>query len=195
MLRATLTCLAAKVRFTHPFDSHYVPGQGEGEPDIGEFTKLPNGDDLETGVMAAPHLANQVLPYEEIWHELNPNLGSVDKTVNSDNNNASWILESVDQPTPISEGPVVKSYYAKTGRYFLALRRVDRANPPSLQFSAVRQDWDVDSNEWITKYSIGDAQGIFRIGQISVQSQTWKVGDTVTVPSQQEACVVRAIAR
>ena len=176
--------IQVKVKFTHPYDSHYVAGQGEGEPDIGEFTKLPNGDDLETGVMAAPHLDGKVLPYAEVWHELDPS---------SSSSISAWILDSVDQPITAEEGSIITTYYGKAGRFFLALRQVKRTNPETLSFSAIRQDWNADEGQWATKYNIGDVQGMFTLGEDSGADKAWKVGDKVTVGPQNEVCTVRAV--
>lgn len=178
-----------KVEFTHPYDSHYVEDQEEGAPDIGEFSKLPNGDDLETGVMAATHLGGKILPYEEVWRELDPSSGSA----GSDAYGSSWILESTGRSKTAEDGTAIKSYYGKVGKYFLALRSVKRSNPSSLKFSAIRQDWNADEAEWVTKYKIGDVDGIFVLSKDLSAESAWKVGDEVTVGPSEEVCVVKAV--
>lgn len=172
-----------KIEFTHPYDSHYVAGQEEGAPDIGTFTRLPNGDDLETGVMPAPHLDGKIMPYEEIWHELDPGVAS---------NEVAWILESVDADA--AANVTTKSHYAKIGKYFLALRQTQSKTPLSRTYSAVRQDLtDAASGTWATTYEIGDVQGMLTLGAEEVAATAWKVGDKVTVGPQKETCIVRAL--
>jgi len=182
-----------KVKFTHPLDSHYVAGQDEEEPDVGEFTKLPNGDDLETGVMAAPHLGGQTMPYEEIWRELDPRLDLFG--VSGGSRASSWILESVEQPKTGEVATLTKSYYAKAGKFFLALRQVTIANPSSISVSAIRQEWDADKRAWDTKYKIGNVEGMLDLSQGAADSQAdWKVGDEITIAISKEVCTVRSIA-
>lgn len=190
-MKSDYDTLQVKVKFTHPLDSHYVAGEEEGEPDIGEFTKLPNGDDLETGVMAAPHMGGKVMPYEEIWRELDPGVGSTG--CDSDHKDFSWILESVDQPGGAETSSLSKSYYAKGGKFFLALRQVNIASPPSVSVSAIRQDWDSGKSAWITKYRIGDVDGMFSISSGVDGEGSWIVGDEVKVGPGGERCIVRSL--
>lgn len=154
------------------------------------FTELPNGDELETGVMPAPHLGGQVLPYEEVWHQLNPTRNSSGGAKGS----VSWILESVDGSRPVDEGVTIKSYYAKTGRYYLALRRREDASRSSLTFSAVRQDWDDAESRWTTKYEIGNVHGMLVMGEDVGSEGEWVAGDQVTIGPENEACVIRSVA-
>ncbi|KAK5046054.1 hypothetical protein LTR84_008511 [Exophiala bonariae] len=180
-----------KVKFTHPLDSHYVAGEEEGEPDIGEFTKLPNGDDLETGVMTAPHLGGKIMPYEEIWRELDPGVGQAGD--GSDGKTSSWILESVDPSSDAEATRLSKSYYARGGKFFLALRQVNITSPPSISVSAIRQDWDADKSAWVTKYAIGNVDGLFSLGTGTDGAGDWKVGDEVKIGLEGERCIVRAL--
>ncbi|KAF7592008.1 hypothetical protein BBP40_000788 [Aspergillus hancockii] len=95
----------ATVRFSHIIDSTGVYG-----PDEGIFTKLPNGDDLETGTMACAHIDGQLAPYEEIWRNLPaPQPGSI-----------SWTLYSADNGG--------KSFMGKIGGYYLVLREREARN-------------------------------------------------------------------
>lgn len=179
-----------KVKFTHPFDSHYVRDQEEQEPDIGEFSKLPNGDDLETGVMAAPHLDNKIMPYEEVWHELDPGQGPAA----TNNGSSAWVIESVDEAWTTKEGTPTKSHYAKAGKYFLGLRRMKPVNSSSLAFSAIRQEWSADEGKWTTIYKIGDVDGMFVQSEGEDANKPWKEGDKVEVGPRKEMCIVRSIA-
>lgn len=181
------------MKFTHPLDSHYVAGEEEGEPDIGEFTKLPNGDDLEEGVMAAPHLDGKIMPYQEIWRELDPGVVSTDGD-GGDGKACSWILESIDQPSTVEATTTSKSYYAKGGKYFLALRQVQTTSPPSISVSAIRQDWDSEKLAWSTKYTIGNVDGMVNLSSEAIVDGGWKVGDEVKVGSGGERCIVRSLA-
>ncbi|KEF51601.1 uncharacterized protein A1O9_12236 [Exophiala aquamarina CBS 119918] len=181
-----------KVKFTHPLDSHYVAGQEEEEPDVGEFTKLPNGDDLETGIMGAPHLGGKIMPYEEVWRELDPQLDL--SGVSGRSKTSSWILESVDQPSTKGDPTVTKSYYAKAGNFFLALRQVTIARPSSISVSAIRMEWDTEKLSWNTKYKIGNVDGMFDLSQEAADGDGfWKVGDEVKVGLAKEICTVRSI--
>lgn len=186
------------MKFTHPLDSHYAVDQDEEEPDVGEFTKLPNGDDLETGVMAAPHLGGKIMPYEEVWRELDPRLDLAgsdggDGSSSSSRKPGSWILESIDQPTASDDSVFTKSYYAKAGTFFLALRQVKDASASSLSFSAIRQEWEPDTLSWTTKYKIGNVDGMFDLAKEADGDRVWAVGDKVTVGFERELCIVRAI--
>lgn len=180
------------MKFTHPLDSHYVVGQGEEEPDVGEFTKLPNGDDLETGVMAASHLGGKIIPYEEIWRELDPYYDLVG--VGGGGRTSSWILESVDQSNTGEGSTLTKSFYAKAGKFFLALRQVTISIPSSISVSAIRQEWDAGKRAWNTKYKIGNVEGMFDLNQEAAGGdRDWKVGDEITVGLSNEFCTVRSI--
>jgi hypothetical protein len=165
---------AGKVEFTHPIDSHCKkPGdEGEGHADVGDFTKLPNGDDLETGEMAAPHMGGRVMPYEEIWRELDDDLS-----------NEAWILEGTDETQ--------KTFYGRVGGYFLALQRHTQPNTEVYQYSAVRED--LQDSEWHRKYAVGDVSAILTAGAISGVAG-WHVGKEVQLGNG-ERYLVRALSQ
>lgn len=129
----------ALIRFTHSIDSRGFYGT-----DQGEFSKLPNGDDLEIGSMPAPHLGGKIVPYEEIWHEFPaPPPGSV-----------SWILESSDG----------KTFMGKIGGDFIALAEKSSGVEG---FAAVKEQTDSATKNWSTVYSTGPSESLQRMSKIS----------------------------
>lgn len=83
-----------KILFTHKLDSQ----NSFGIADCGAFLALPNGDELETGVMPRPDLpAAPVRDYEEVWRGLSFSLmeGS---------SGLSFVLKSVSGDMDLSEG-------------------------------------------------------------------------------------------
>lgn len=116
------------VEFTHEIDS-----RGYTAPDLGIFTKLPNGDDLEVGEMPRPEKDNMVTPYEEIWHEFPaPPKDSV-----------SWIVRN-DSPETGS------TFLGRLEDAFLAFRKTEDGT-----FTAVREERDAETGEWSVRYRIG----------------------------------------
>lgn len=195
-----------KVKFTHSIDSHHLDKESDDAgvpPDVGDFTKLPNGDDLETGEMPAPHLGGKVMPYEEIWREFDPNAVEDNTRASHGDSNlnlTAWILESIDQQEATeqkSRASSSKSFYARIGKYFVALRQMTSS------FSAIRQDFDLTKGSWKTKHTIGNVAGMPTmetedLGNDS-NASTWKAGDRVTIGSSsqnadtEEVCIVRAV--
>ena len=117
-----------KVKFTHEIDS-----RGYTAPDEGIFTKLPNGDDLETGEMPRPEKDDVVTPYEEIWHEFPaPPEASV-----------SWILrgDSSEDGT---------TFLGRLEDAYMAFKKT-----PQGAFTALREERDTKTDEWKVKYLIG----------------------------------------
>ncbi|EXJ93261.1 hypothetical protein A1O1_01652 [Capronia coronata CBS 617.96] len=184
---------SAKVKFTHIIDSHHNPSSSEPEPapDVGDFIKLPNGDDLETGEMPNPDAGGQVMPYEEIWRELKWPTG-----------NSCWFLESVDshdaEKGTATTTRRTKTFHAKVGNYYLALRQV--INGEDVTFVALRQDYHIDDEEgkgWKTIYEIGKQQQQLQLDRLTgiderlgTEATGWRVGEKVVVGN--ESYIVRA---
>jgi hypothetical protein len=163
-----------KVEFTHPLDSHCgAPGeQGHGEADVGQFSKLPNGDDLEIGEMAAPHLGGRIMPYEEVWRELDASEEA-----------KGWILESIDDEP--------KVFYASIAGYFIAVKRTTSSD--RYEYAAVREDRD--DGRWVSKHVSGDVGGVETMSgwNEGLRTEKWKVGDTVELG--RNSVIVRAVAQ
>lgn len=213
-----------KIEFTHPLDSHHPNNESDdvsAAPDLGEFTKLPNGDDLETGEMAAPHLGGKVMPYEEVWRQLDPSIHGDDTNSESADGSSevtAWILESVDEEDPAKNTAelTTKSFYARIGRFYLAIRQMRAASSDPNQekssggetgttsFAALWQELDAQSMTWETKHAIGDVARMPRMDtdgfKTDVNEGTWKKDARVMVRSgeqhqeTQESCIVRAVA-
>lgn len=195
--------------------------------DVGDFVKLPNGDDFETGEMPAPHLGGKIAPYEEIWRQLSPTLlptnnqdhdhRTGDQCPSCEVGTVAWILESVDvedgkAPAAEDDGKSSaksKTFFARIGRFYLAIRRVScaavggEAKPAT--FSALRQEYVPEKKQWQDVYALGNVTGmsLSKDGELVTDSEyeKWRVGDQVTVSSEalesarQEVCIVRAVSR
>ena len=184
-----------KVEFTHPIDSHCANPSDEehaGEADVGDFSKLPNGDDLETGEMAAPHLGGRIMPYEEVWRELKGSAANEPADPLS-GGAEGWVLEAADEE-------VVKSFYARVGGFFLAVRRKtmggsDRSGQ-RYEYSAVREEFDETTGKWNAKYAVGEVEGLLTMSQTAKESEgptRWNVGETVNIGARHR-CIVRAVS-
>jgi hypothetical protein len=201
-----------KVKFTHEIDSHHTSPttteeEGEEEEEVadeGEFTKLPNGDDLEVGEMPAPHRGGKVLPYREVWRELK--IGFDDDDDSNKGKETCWVLESLNATAQ------KRTFYCRVGKFFLALRRTEKDNGKKVEvdFSAIRQEEfraQSGGKEWDTKYSIGkevndmfnvSTESEFVLETVNGDGLAWKVDDQVAVKSRKdgsirEVCVVRAV--
>lgn len=218
-----------KVKFTHIINSQQLDTNPKGDhvedaappEDVGDFVKLPNGDDFETGEMAAPHLNGKVAPYEEVWRQLSPTpphdcgsdhaRGAGAKCSSWEVGTVAWILESVDTSDEgyTTQGGGIgnaksKIFFARVGRFYLAIRRVV-GEGKTATFSALRQEYTPETEQWRDVYAIGDVTGmsLSSSGQLVTDSEyaSWKVGDHVTVNTQvsqrtnREVCTVRAVAR
>lgn len=149
-----------RIRFNHSIDSRLA----NAPPDVGVFEKLPNGDDLETGEMVCPEQGGVVMPYEEVWREIDPPPGP-DLIANGIAN--SWILQSTDG----------MSFIGKTGGLFIALKQ------NSNTFAARREEWVAGEGRWVTKYIIGeDAAGTLPSlnGEQFQVNEAWEAGISVT---------------
>lgn len=175
----------AKVEFTHVIDSHHNPSSGSAPPasDVGDFTQLSNGDDFETGVMPNPDADNKPMAYEEVWHVLDWKLAKPC---------ANFVLESSSEGN--SGDTSTRTFYARVGRYFLAVRQTLRAD--SVDFAAVRQDWDDESHSWRDRYCIGDVASIWRMSDENINEHEmlrWQVNGKVVVRGD-STCVVKAVS-
>lgn len=180
--------------------------------DVGQFSKLPNGDDFETGEMAAPHLGGEVTPYEEVWRQLHPSMDAIDPFCS---NSKAWILESIDHESSGShngnEGskPAQKTFLARIGPFFIAIQRQrvtdNSSDKPVTTFiyGAIRQEYDATSGIWVTKYSVGDDSDLWTMS--SGSTFRMKSSETGTIPQvndifelsktdAMESYVVRAIS-
>lgn len=208
-----------KVKFTYSINSQddaaggVQPGNDTDDlaGDIGQFSKLPNGDDFETGEMAAPHLGGEITPYEEVWRQLHPSMDASDPCCSG---SKAWILESIDHKSTGShignEGskPAQKTFLARVGPFFVAIRRREVTDNSSgkpdttFMYGAIRQEYDVTSGLWITKYSAGDysnlrmmsSQSAFRTkrletGTLPQVNDVLELGETDVM----EPYVIRAI--
>lgn len=200
------------MKFTHEIDSHHTSPttteeEGEDEEEVadeGEFTKLPNGDDLEVGEMPAPHRGGKVSPYREVWRELK--VGFNDDDDASKGKETCWVLESLNATQK-------RTFYCRVGKFFLALRRTEKdddGKKVEVEFSAIRQEevrTGTGGKEWTTKYSIGkevddmfnmSTESEFVLENVNGDGLAWNVDGQVAVKSRKdgairEVCVVRAV--
>lgn len=178
--------MAVKVEFTHPLDSHCRrPGDEEHneQADVGEFSKLPNGDDLEVGEMAAPHMGARVMPYEEVWRESDAGVAS-DGLVGQ---SRGWILEGVHEEKR-------KTFYARVGRHFLAVQRQDKpGRDTEYEYAAVREE--CSDGKWTKKYMVGNTDHVMSMASLTQRedAQRRSVGDVVNIGNNSQG-IVRSIA-
>ncbi|EED14839.1 hypothetical protein TSTA_043140 [Talaromyces stipitatus ATCC 10500] len=224
-----------KVKFTHEIDSHKphrnassdeTDDEDEEEEEVadeGEFTKLPNGDDLEIGEMPAPHLGGKVAAYREIWRELKIGFDDNDDDDDDDDDGgddagkgACWVLESLNnnESEVPNKGKKKRTFYCKVGKFFLALRRTEtdysetnEIGKKNIEFSVIRQELiNKTEEDWVTKYSIGtEVNNMFHLSKTSVFAlqnangkSTWSDGDRILVSNKRDAsvrevCIVRAV--
>lgn len=123
--------MSVTVQFTHEIDS-----RGYTEPDLGIFTRLPDGDDLEKGEMPCPEKGDAVTPYEEIWREFPaPPKESV-----------SWIIRNDSPENGIT-------FLGRLENAYLAFRKTGDG-----AFTALREDQDEKTGKWKVKYLIGSGK-------------------------------------
>ncbi|KAL4901053.1 hypothetical protein BDW74DRAFT_87845 [Aspergillus multicolor] len=105
-----------EVLFTHELDSRNAFGVA----DCGAFSALPNGDDLEVGVMPRPDLPGApVSEYEEVWREL-PFRRMTGRE------NVSFIMESASEEVQLEEGKekeVTRTFIGGIWGTYIALRQ------------------------------------------------------------------------
>ncbi|KAF4465915.1 hypothetical protein FALBO_7229 [Fusarium albosuccineum] len=134
--------------------------------DEGEFQKLPNGDDLETGSMPYPEKDNQVTPCEEVWRELRPKHGM----------ERGWILQGRSGDDNI--------FLGKFGGVYLAM--LQEKNGP---FSTLKEELqDVQGQlQWEEKSRSGSGTmlSLKKIGTVFVPGEeSWQVGEEVIIDGQ-----------
>lgn len=180
--------MAVKVKFDHRISSQAPEDGGEEQAaDVGTFSKLPNGDDLETGEMAAPHLGGKIAPYEEVWRQLD--FGKRDG-MDGGSLPFAWVLESVAEH---GTGGVL-SWYARVGRFFLGIRRRG-GDGSGVAYDAVRQEWNDEEGRWVTRYSVGSQDGLWKVGDLAKEDDLGgniRTGATVTL-AKGEKCIVRSV--
>jgi hypothetical protein len=149
--------VAVKVRWIKTLDS-----LGLTEPDEGSFTKLPNGDDFETGRMPCPERGMAVTEYEEVWRQIPPIPGP----------KRAWILEST--------GDGRKTFLGRIGGGYVAL---DGKKGDS--FGARSEVWDEKELRWKVKHAIGDVDDIPSLADLGTEGfdgeTEWQMGITVVV--------------
>lgn len=132
------------------------------DPDEAVFTKLPNGDDLETGSMPSPDHGGAVTTFEEVWRA-GP-LASAQP--------GAWILQSVQDGG--------KTFLARVGGYYLALSEAD-----GKPFTALREEWNEEKGSWEERFKSGDVDRLPSLvslkGDVFQGTATRTVGETVTL--------------
>jgi hypothetical protein len=152
-----------RISFSHDLDSH----DAFESIDCGTFVSLPNGDDLETGIMPRPDLPGAPeTEYEEVWRELTFREGP-----EGPRKGLSWVLESEDGDIDCGEAgevTVTKTFIGRIWGTFLALRQTQthtrrRTASGDLvikksggDVTARREEWGSGSG-WSEKYAVGDA--------------------------------------
>lgn len=192
-----LTKVIVRVSFSHELDSH----NAFDSVDCGTFVSLPNGDDLETGVMPRPDLPGAPeTEYEEVWRELPFKEGP-----EGPRKGLSWVLESEDGELGSGEGEVTvtKTFIGRIWGTYLALCQTQthtRLKTPSgdlvvrnsgADVSARREEWE---SGWNVKYAVGDAVNTLPsivVGYDGEGVGSWRIpGETVQV--QGKTYIVRA---
>ncbi|KAL4814404.1 hypothetical protein BDW67DRAFT_186785 [Aspergillus spinulosporus] len=146
-----------EVLFTHEIDSRSAFGVA----DCGMFSALPNGDDLEVGVMPRPDLPGApVREYEEIWREL-PFVRM------EGSENLSFVLESDTGGTRLEEGEekeITRTFIGAIWGSYIALRQRQVLVRPIGETKAViksgaevsaRREEFVQGQGFVVKFSLG----------------------------------------
>jgi len=168
---------------------------------VGNFSKLPNGDDLESGEMPHPELLGAPMTaFEEVWRELPFREGP-----ESAKKGMSWILESDDGDLSEVEGEVTvtKTFMGRIWGTYLAFqqtqthsRQKDEAGAwvvkrNGAEVSARREEW---SDKWEEKYVVGPGGSAVPSMQTGFDGEgkgSWRVpGEKVVI--QGKSFVVRA---
>lgn len=109
--------MADEVLFTHELDSRNAFGVA----DCGTFSPLPNGDDLEVGVMPRPDIPGApTREYEEVWREL------PFRQVEGHSRLLAFVLESEIGSMQLQEGEereVSRTFIGAIGGTYIALRQ------------------------------------------------------------------------
>ncbi|KAL2809838.1 hypothetical protein BJX63DRAFT_403927 [Aspergillus granulosus] len=148
-----------EVLFTHELDSR----NSFGVADCGSFSSLPNGDDLEVGVMPRSDLpGSPVREYEEVWRKLLFQPAG-------ESSGLSFVLEAGgDVQLDDGEKEVIRTFIgAIWGTYIVLRQRQVLARPAGEaktiirsggEVSALREDF-VHGSGFRVKYSIGPEVG------------------------------------
>lgn len=181
--------------FTHAIDSH----NAFDAVDCGMFSKLPNGDDLETGSMPRWDLPGApVREYEEVWRELAFREGP-----EGPGRGVSWVLEARgdEQGVMGQDGvTVTRIFIARIWGTYVALRQDQthrggdsKALVKGGEVSARREEWDSTSG-WKTKYILGpDVDKLPSMTTFDTGDGDWSIGSEVVVNGQ--PYIVRAFER
>ncbi|KAL4878213.1 hypothetical protein BJY04DRAFT_114968 [Aspergillus karnatakaensis] len=150
---------SSEVVFTHELDSRSAFGVA----DCGTFSSLPNGDDLEVGVMPRPDLPGEpVRDYEEVWRKL-----SYREATKGLSSCLSYVLESGTSQLQLAEGEekeITRTFVGKIWGTCIVLRQkqfVARSTEGKVviksggEVSARRENFDETSCEFRMKYSLG----------------------------------------
>lgn len=109
--------MADEVLFTHELDSRNAFGVA----DCGTFSPLPNGDDLELGIMPRPDIPGApTRNYEEVWRELSF------RHVEGHSKMLAFVLESEMAPMQLrvdEEREVTRTFIGAIGGTYVALRQ------------------------------------------------------------------------
>ncbi|KAL4972469.1 hypothetical protein BDW66DRAFT_162857 [Aspergillus desertorum] len=146
-----------EVLFTHELDSRNAFGVA----DCGTFSTLPNGDDLEVGVMPRPDLPDApTREYEEVWREL-PFLRMEERE------NVSFVLESANDEAQLEEGEekeATRTFIGAIWGSFISLQQKQVLARPIRgtktviksggEVSARREEF-VQGQGFVVKYSLG----------------------------------------
>lgn len=145
------------VRWTHIIDS-----LGLTEPDEAKIEKLPNGDELESGVTPAPHKDNIPTAFEEVWRDV---------TTKKTHTELSWILQSSDENT----------FIGKVGNIYVTNRK------SATGFAARREDRaDAEGNDtWTVTFQSENGTGLpsatQAVAAIDSPGQSWTNGQNVDI--------------
>ncbi|KAJ5771795.1 hypothetical protein N7520_002324 [Penicillium odoratum] len=186
--------IPVKTLFTRELDSLNEIGI----VDVGNFSPLPNGDDLECGEMPRADLPGAPMTgFEEVWRELPFREGP-----EGAKRGISWILES-DDPMEFREGEeisVTKMFLGRIWGTYLAFRQVQThtrqkeggelvVKRTGAEVSARREEWS--SGSWEEKYLVGpDGGAVPSMSGFDVEEKGWKVGERVVI--DQRSYIVRA---
>jgi hypothetical protein len=135
-----------------------IDSLGPSDPDEATFTKLPNGDYLETGSMPSPDHNDAVTEFEEVWR----------RGVLVPGSECAWIIQSVDG----------KTFLGRVGGSYLVL-----SEGKGGVFNARREEWD-EQDGWRINYAIGNVEGLPRLASIGDQinsESSWSIGEKVVV--------------
>ncbi|KAL4923063.1 uncharacterized protein BDV17DRAFT_278123 [Aspergillus undulatus] len=151
-----------EVTFTHELDSRNAFGVA----DCGTFSALPNGDDLEVGIMPRPDFPGApVKEYEEVWRPL------PFRPIEGSNIGLSFVLESVRDWPELSESEeaeVTRTFIgALWGTYIVLRQRQVLVRPAGETKTVVKSGGEVSARResfvqgtgFVVKYELGPEAG------------------------------------